>query len=242
MRADSTLPKILCLHGGGSSAAIFKCQLRLLQKALQTQFQLVFIDAPLEANAGPGILPVFEGCDPYYRWASDDQNLTPHQRQEEELQALHYVQDIMHEYGPFEVVLGFSQGARVAAALLSQGALVAESLLFVFICGTYPLFATPSPQHMHMLPTRVSVHYIGQHDPWRSESEQLLETCSRWSSVKVVKSIGGHHIPTQKHKVAELAEAVMAAYEEFSKQSLSIDLGMDNCLTALNNAEKRLAK
>lgn len=64
------LPTILCLHGGGTSSTIFNIQTIRLQRALSSNFSFIFLDAPFESPAGPGVLPVFEGCGPFYRWLS----------------------------------------------------------------------------------------------------------------------------------------------------------------------------
>jgi pimeloyl-ACP methyl ester carboxylesterase len=49
------LPHILCLHGGGTKARIFRAQCRALTAHLQTKFRLCFADAPFLSQADPDV-------------------------------------------------------------------------------------------------------------------------------------------------------------------------------------------
>lgn len=51
--ANAHLPRLLCLHGGGTTAAIFRRQCRSLVRSFAPQFRLVFADAPYLTDA-PG--------------------------------------------------------------------------------------------------------------------------------------------------------------------------------------------
>lgn len=35
---------------------------------LQDAFEFIFLDGPMESAAGPGVLPMFSGQEPYYCW------------------------------------------------------------------------------------------------------------------------------------------------------------------------------
>src|SRR5690349_18966549 len=62
------LPRILCLHGGGSNATVFRTQCRILIAGLKSHFRLVFADAPFISQAGPCVLSVYADCAPFRRW------------------------------------------------------------------------------------------------------------------------------------------------------------------------------
>ncbi|KAB2100142.1 hypothetical protein AG0111_0g11733 [Alternaria gaisen] len=64
-------PLILCLHGLGSSAEIFKAQTYHIRHHLRDRFELVYVDGPYKCGPGPEILPTFEGCGPFYRWTEE---------------------------------------------------------------------------------------------------------------------------------------------------------------------------
>ena len=65
---DLTLPRILCLHGGGVTGAIFKAQFRSFLRALGDNFRFVFVDAPFFCDEGVGVAPVYSDWGPFRRW------------------------------------------------------------------------------------------------------------------------------------------------------------------------------
>ena len=65
---DLSLPRILCLHGGGVTGAIFRAQFRSFLRALDTRFRFVFVDAPFLCDEGVGVAPVYSDWGPFRRW------------------------------------------------------------------------------------------------------------------------------------------------------------------------------
>lgn len=124
------LPRLICLHGAGSSGAIFQVQGRKLFRALDKDFRFVFLDAPFPSVAGPGMRPVFEDSGPFYRWqcdesAADNFDITEDEVREEKERVRRYLLDALRLYHkpedgtPVVGLVAFSQGARVATGLLS---------------------------------------------------------------------------------------------------------------------------
>lgn len=77
MRAPASSPPrprkaLLCVHGAGGSAAIFRVQTAKVRMALRQEFEFVFATAPFVSDAGPGVLPMFQGMGPYYSWFQND--------------------------------------------------------------------------------------------------------------------------------------------------------------------------
>lgn len=119
------LPKILCIHGAGSSGAIFRVQGRKIFQALRGEFQFVFVDAPFRSTAGPGMRPVYEDSGPFCRWQCDISaavafDITEDEIQEEREKVRQYLESQLRSQDgvPFVGVMAFSQGARVATGLL----------------------------------------------------------------------------------------------------------------------------
>ncbi|KIW04141.1 uncharacterized protein PV09_04949 [Verruconis gallopava] len=117
-------PRILCLHGGGVTGEAFKLQSRALIAKLQPTFRLVFADGPFFCDAGPGILPVYADFAPFRRWL---RWLPEHKEVDAEtaVEEIHYqLKQAMEEddriggTGNWVGLMGFSQGAKVSAALL----------------------------------------------------------------------------------------------------------------------------
>lgn len=124
---DSTLhlPRILCLHGGGTNAKIFRAQCRVLERKLRPTFRLCYADAPLASQAGPDVTSVYQEFGPFrawLRWRPDDgQNdaSTIVEGIETSLRIAMTEDDSKGAFGDWVGLLGFSQGAKVCASLLS---------------------------------------------------------------------------------------------------------------------------
>ncbi|KAK2746188.1 hypothetical protein FQN57_003310 [Myotisia sp. PD_48] len=126
------LPRIICLHGGGSNAAIFHTQCRVLRSHLKSTFRLCFVDAPFSSAAGPGILPVYEGFGPYYCWSkwpgAGEHDFGPRMLNQTEytLRCAMKEDDRKGATGEWVGVLGFSQGARTGASILLKQQIEAD--------------------------------------------------------------------------------------------------------------------
>lgn len=127
--SDLHLPRILCLHGGGSNARIFRTQCRVIKSFLRPRFRLCFPNAPLPADAGPDVLSVYDGWGPFRAWIPPAWiDGVPEQDAGKAGAAIRLVEDVlaaaMHAddraggHGPWVGILGFSQGAKIAASVL----------------------------------------------------------------------------------------------------------------------------
>ncbi|GAW13433.1 hypothetical protein ANO14919_028190 [Xylariales sp. No.14919] len=124
--ADTTLhhPRILCLHGGGTNARIFRAQCRVLSRLLEPHFRLAYAEAPYASPPGPDVVAVYAGDGPFKRWL---RWLPTHEPIDSET-AVRDVDRVIKEAmdaddaagadGPWVALLGFSQGAKLAASLL----------------------------------------------------------------------------------------------------------------------------
>ncbi|QRD06366.1 hypothetical protein JI435_307880, partial [Parastagonospora nodorum SN15] len=61
-------PTLLAFHGSGSNATVHTVQLARLMRLLRPHFDVESLEAPFASPAGPGVLPFFDGCGPFYRW------------------------------------------------------------------------------------------------------------------------------------------------------------------------------
>jgi hypothetical protein len=62
------LPRLLCLHGGGANARIFRAQCRVLERALFPTCRLCFAEAPFPSQAGPDVVSVYAAFSPFKAW------------------------------------------------------------------------------------------------------------------------------------------------------------------------------
>ncbi|KAH8896317.1 hypothetical protein GQ53DRAFT_838510 [Thozetella sp. PMI_491] len=147
------LPKILCLHGAGSSGAIFQAQCRKITRSLRNELEFVYVDAPFASKAGPGMWPVYSDSGPFFRWHCDEAategfDITDAEVRTEREKVRSMFESIFAESkdAPFIGVMAFSQGARVATGLLQylekmsrEGCQGWPDMKFAILCsGTYP--------------------------------------------------------------------------------------------------------
>ncbi|KAI9854667.1 MAG: hypothetical protein M1813_000914 [Trichoglossum hirsutum] len=213
MRQKAPLPQILCLHGGGSNAAIFHAQTRFIRHALRDRFEFIYVDAPFESDPGPGILPTFEDCGPYFRW-------TAMRAGEDEGRAAWQILRRLVEEEPGVVgLLGFSQGVRAVMGLLlrqqkqQQTAPPTTHLRFA-VCAmggeAQPLRLSEAwYDEAIRIPT---IHVYGLRDPILTSSRRLLARNFDPASVKVLAADAGHHMPNKTEETARLADMVLETW------------------------------
>jgi predicted esterase len=218
--AQKQLPRILCLHGGGASAIIFRIQTYRLRRQLQQHFRFIFIDAPHESTPGPGVLPVFEGAGPFFEWASWQHTEDGRTAEARETAVVELLDRALAQQedgeAPFVGIMGFSQGARVAAGLLlrKQNPAARDSHLRfgVLLAGTYPPICPPSPSTSHRNVIRVpTVHMHGSDDPHLAESKTLLAESCDLAVASLMEFKGGHHLPASPDDTKRLAEMILQA-------------------------------
>lgn len=239
---DGHLPRLLCLHGGGTSAMIFKIQTRRLQWALRSTFKFVFVDGPFPSGPGPGVLPVFAGCEPYHSWLKPG-SPTPEQDQRRVRQVLSKV--IKDDGGEFVGLLGFSQGARLTSGLLADqeernvGEGMPEWKFGVMLCGSFPplslsLARAPSTKLSHGIDehgeTREpdddeiihipSVLVRGTLDPHCEKGRRLVKYFDPDIAVSLVFKMG-HHLPgaagdttSDKGDTQKIVDAILKTYAD----------------------------
>ena len=123
---DSTLhlPRILCLHGGGTNARIFRAQCRAISAELAKDFRLVFAEADFLSDAGPDVLSVYKDWGTFkrwLRWLPSHPNPGPKaivDQLDQSLEDAMMLDDMHGATGDWIGLLGFSQGAKVCASLL----------------------------------------------------------------------------------------------------------------------------
>ncbi|KAK3934592.1 serine hydrolase FSH [Diplogelasinospora grovesii] len=101
--------RVLALHGVGSSASILRDQLSPLITELGPGYEFIFLDGAVERERGPGMTLSYLG--PFYSYTK---GYTPAEIRD----ALDDLGEFIKDNGPFHGIIGFSQGASMAAAYL----------------------------------------------------------------------------------------------------------------------------
>ncbi|OKL59534.1 hypothetical protein UA08_04988 [Talaromyces atroroseus] len=120
------LPRLLFLHGGGTSARIFRRQCRTLTRALSPFFRVVFADAPFRSEPEPAIIPVYGRYGSFRRWLRWSPEHAPINGPD----AVAAIQDSLCEAmaeddlaggtGAWVGLVGFSQGGKIAGSVLYE--------------------------------------------------------------------------------------------------------------------------
>ncbi|KAK2042690.1 hypothetical protein LZ31DRAFT_555888 [Colletotrichum somersetense] len=240
--SDLTLPRILCLHGGGTNARIFGAQCRALRRQLGPSFRLVFADAPFPSPAGPDVTSVYGDSEwgPFRSWFPAHAATTPATLDEHAIASLDAWlasairdDDGLGATGKLIGLLGFSQGAKVAGSLLlrcqrqrrhassssSNGdgcPRLTDVCFAVLLAGRAPLLsmdATSSDAHPDVL-TLPTVHVHGLNDAGLSLHRDLLHRCCDAGTARLVEWDGDHRVPIKTGDVAAVvAEVLAVAYE-----------------------------
>ncbi|KAH8681663.1 serine hydrolase FSH [Xylariales sp. PMI_506] len=130
--------KILCLHGKGTSGKIFDTQsisFRHKLKDSNIEFSFDFVDGPHLSAPAPDITLFYEP--PYYKFWDDA--TIPSIRVSHE-----WLSKILEQRGPYDGVMGFSQGCSLISSFLMYRQWYEPELpppfkFAMFICGGMPL-------------------------------------------------------------------------------------------------------
>jgi len=225
--------KILCLHGIGTSgevgkerltrrlmlrpnksrAQILKWQLGGLVTRLEAEqgFEFHFVDGPLNSPGHEEVLGLSPG--PFYRWFSWTAPNPSAEDRESVKEAIRLLYTCIADEGPFEGILGFSQGATLAYGFLqhhaNQNPLAPAHDLFRFAI----LFSAPGLAKIRGVNDGAakvgvpSLHICGRADPWERESLSLVELCECGSATVIRHSLG-HTIPRDRATVSMIVDAV----------------------------------
>ncbi|XP_029544940.1 esterase OVCA2 isoform X1 [Oncorhynchus nerka] len=218
--------RILCIHGYRQNSGSFREKTGALRKLLKKYVELVYMSAPhrvqqtgdaaqgKENEVGPGGDEAPRGW-----WFSDTQARSFDARQqcqaslglEESVEA---VRTAVKDLGPFDGVLGFSQGAALVAMLCSiqeQNLEPQFQFRFAILVAGFRsaclehqgFYGSPAPLAIP------SLHVFGQEDQVISDrmSRELLPL---FQEPQVLTHSGGHFVPA--------ASAHRQTYQEFLKR------------------------
>ncbi|XP_004490411.2 uncharacterized protein [Cicer arietinum] len=169
-------PRFLCLHGFRTSAEIMKTQMHKWPQSVLDKLDLVFLDAPFPCKGKSLVEGIFDP--PYYEWFQFNEETTEYYNFDECLQ---YIEDFMIKHGPFDGLLGFSQGSVLAAALpglqekgiaLTKVPKVKFVIIIAGIKSRSPLLAEKAYFPPISCP---SLHFLGEKDFLKHFGKQLLE-------------------------------------------------------------------
>ncbi|NP_001144323.2 uncharacterized protein LOC100277218 [Zea mays] len=185
--------KVLCLHGFRTSGSFLKKQISKWHPSIFQQFEMVFPDGLFPAGGKSEIEGIFPP--PYFEWFQFNKEFTEYTNLDE---CISYLCDYMVKNGPFDGLLGFSQGATLSALLIgyqAQGKLLSNHppiKFMVSISGSKfrdPIICDVAYKD----PIKVkSVHFIGEKDWLKVPSEELA---SAFDEPLIIRHPQGHTVP-----------------------------------------------
>ena len=192
--------KFLCLHGRRTSAEIMRGQTMALRS--YTQIDCVFLDAPYTAS-GPAddMIAMIYPDSAYLEWfdpkSSDFSQMLD--------ASIKYLMNFVKIHGPFDGVMGFSQGATIATLLISRlktdESLKGYLASCVLVGGVDPLHYIPS--HSIDVLNVNSLHIMGRKDQVFESSMKLCEFYTENMATKIEHD-EGHNVPSVRTRTYHL--------------------------------------
>jgi predicted esterase len=194
--------RILCLHGYHGNARILRGQMAALAADLASLADLVFVDAPSLAAADFGW---WHAVDDEQDPANDDPGVAGrHRHYKGWTRTRDAIVAMFEREGPFDGVLGFSQGAALAALLVglraTDGASSAERPLRFDFAIVVSGFASNDPELARLYERKdgyalPSLHLMGRADGI-VPIDLSRGLASRFAHPTIVEHGGGHVVPS----------------------------------------------
>ncbi|CAE7208145.1 unnamed protein product [Symbiodinium pilosum] len=189
------MTRILCLHGWRTNSAFLERQMAQLKAKLGGAVEFSFMEGPISGMLAADDDVEQECMPPYFQWWEPLDGLAGQRS------AVQHVADHIRAHGPFDALLGFSEGAACASAfvaalhaagrgnaearqeLKAELADVIPPRLVICVCGIPPDEFRPgcfclgrgsSSKVQRQVPV-ASIHVIGDSDSDRRGSEELAK-------------------------------------------------------------------
>nr|CAB3487207.1 unnamed protein product [Digitaria exilis] len=221
--AQRRRPRFLCLHGFRTSAEIMRKQVLGKWPAdVTARLDLVFADAPFPAEGKSEVEGIFDP--PYYEWFQFDKGFLEYRNFDK---CLAYIEELMIKDGPFDGLMGFSQGAILSAALpgfQEQGMAltrVPKIKYLIIIGGAKFLSPTMAEKAYANKIACPSLHFIGDNDFLKTHGEKLIESCV---DPFVIRHPKGHTVPRLDEKSLEVMLRFLEKIEEEASEHASTDV------------------
>uniref|UniRef100_K3W7A0 Serine hydrolase domain-containing protein n=1 Tax=Globisporangium ultimum (strain ATCC 200006 / CBS 805.95 / DAOM BR144) TaxID=431595 RepID=K3W7A0_GLOUD len=199
--------RVLCLHGYGQDGETLRGRIAAFRRAFKSSVEFVCIDGPLlseprdkddsTSTEQEGALAQPQGRS-WFRFQrnEDGEGYTLSYVNE----TIAYIKAVCREQGPFDGILGFSQGGTTASLVLQNQHEEPEDSPFVFKFGIFISAPQPgdprvgNPALKLAMPT---LHVIGETDAV-IEPARSKKVAEGFVDPRVFMHPGGHYIPTNK--------------------------------------------
>jgi hypothetical protein len=170
-----------------------KIQIGKWPQSVLDKLDLVYVDAPFPALGKSDVEGIFDP--PYYEWFQFNKDFNEYTNFDE---CLAYIEECMIKHGPFDGLVGFSQGAILSAALpgfQAKGIALTKvpKIKFLIIIGGAKLKNTSLADKAFDSPIQCpSVHFLGETDFLKTHGIDLIES---YVDPVVIHHPKGHTVP-----------------------------------------------
>ncbi|KAG8064747.1 hypothetical protein GUJ93_ZPchr0004g38932 [Zizania palustris] len=206
-------PRFLCLHGFRTSGAIMRKQVVGKWPAdITARLDLVFADAPFPAEGKSDVEGIFDP--PYYEWFQFEKDFTEYRNFDK---CLNYIEELMIKEGPFDGLMGFSQGSILSAALpglQEQGLALTKvpKIKYLIIIGGAKFLSPTVAEKAYANKIKCpSVHFLGDNDFLKTYGEKLVES---YVDPFIIRHPKGHTVPRLDEKSLEVMLRFLDQIEE----------------------------
>ncbi|TKY69923.1 Rhodanese domain-containing protein 6 [Spatholobus suberectus] len=177
--------RILCLHEFRTNSEILKRLVLRWPKPVIQKLDLVFLDAQFPAQGRSGVEGIFDP--PYYEWFHWNEDFSESSYFKE---CLAHIEDYMVKNGPFDGLLGFSQGVALGKVNKIKFVIVISGAKF----GGHAFGMPKLASNAYSKPIDcLSLHFIGREkDILKPDSIALLEA---FEDPVVIHHSKGHTVP-----------------------------------------------
>ena len=227
--------KILAFHGMKQNSVFFRSRTTKLRIALRNFAEITFANGPFQYSENDNGNNNDLRC-----WWETNEN--EYKGLDE---TISYVENLFATEGPFDGILGFSQGAGLCGILASIQPL--RSIQFSFLIEISGFVARPLPYHNKIkegISNLPSVHIIGLDDKIISPERTLeLANCFKQPNAIISRHEGGHFTPN-KWPLNTLAIFIKEQYEKIQKEEEKTNKQQNDIrkLEPIINLEKKLEK
>lgn len=229
-----TKPRILCLHGKAQTAESFSKKIGGARRKLERAFDLTFLDGPIDleevsqsTTAAPSASAESDAATPMFNtgrawFLREPLEDKPEQYRYLKLaEAMEYVSSYAFIHGPFDGMIGFSQGGTVVTALATSGAIPVRAVLTAGAPHIEEVFESASEwvatsgglQDTEAGLAIPKLHLAGETDAIIAvNSTDAL--CRRGGNGELVVHDKGHLFPTKAAYVDKMVEFLKASLEE----------------------------
>ncbi|KAM1023244.1 hypothetical protein TB2_044026 [Malus domestica] len=197
----SRKPRFLCLHGFRTNGEIMRKQVGKWPESVLENFDMVYLDAPFPAQGKSEVEGIFDP--PYYEWFQFNKEFSEYTNLDK---CLEYIEDYMVKQGPFDGLVGFSQGAVISAGLpglQAKGVALTKvpKIKFLIIIGGAKFKSPAVAEDAYSSPIQCpSLHFLGEMDFLKPYGLELLEHCA---DASVIHHPKGHTVPRLDEKGLE---------------------------------------